>query len=115
MLAAVFIAVLMTTPVPKWAGRAMESTLGANHPAVACVREPEIKCTWEKFFRIHLLIGLKKALPTDSRLRATLDDMIEIYSNPYRQDQWNRRYEQADRYFKYGSRGPSRSYGSYRR
>lgn len=115
IIATVVVAFVLAAPVPKWAGKMMGSALGSNHPAVSCVHEPEIKCTWEKLFRIVVLVNLKKALPENSGMRSSVDNMIDLYSNPYRQNERNRRFEEAEAFFRTDARRSSRSYGGSRR
>lgn len=115
ILAAVSAAIFLAAPVPKWAGRTMQSAFGNSHPAVSCINEPEIKCTWEQFFRILLLVKLKDALPGDSGMRASLENVIDLYSNPYRQNQGSNRFQEVDSYFRSSARGMPRSSRGYRR
>ncbi len=90
---------LAAGPVMGRGPAVMERVLGPEHPAVVCFTRDDSSCNVGQFLLVWALTNVKHALPEDSEHQKSLDNLIEFYSNPERQAEWQRSFEEADRYF----------------
>ena len=104
LLVTIFVALFLTfalsSPLPAPALWAAEKVLGPDHPAMSCISASERRCKAGHILLVWALGNVKWALPEDSEHQRSLDDLIDFYSNPERQDEWMRQFKEMDEFFK---------------
>ncbi len=96
----IFITFALTSPLPAPVVFAAEKVLGPDHPAMSCISATEKRCKAGHVMLVLALGNAKWALPEDSEHQESLDNLIDFYSNPERQDEWMRQFKEMDEFFK---------------
>ncbi len=109
LLVTIFVALFLTfalsSPLPAPALWAAEKVLGPDHPAMSCISVGERRCKAGHILLVWALGNVKWALPKDSEHHRSLNDLIDFYSNPERQDEWKRQFKEMEEFFKDNTRG----------
>ncbi len=104
IIVGVFITLAISSPLPAPAVWVAEKALGPDHPAMSCISATERRCKAGHVMLVLALGNVKWALPEDSEHHRSLDDLIDFYSNPERQDEWMRQFKEMDEFFKDNTR-----------
>ena len=80
---------------------------------MSCLSHAERRCKAGQTLPVWALGNVKWALPEDSEHQRSLDDLIDFYSNPERQDEWRRQFKEMDEFFKDDTRRTYQSYQNY--
>ena len=94
----IFITLALSSPLPAPAVWVAEKTLGPDHPAMSCISATERRCKAGHVMLVLALGNAKWALPEDSEHQESLDNLIDFYSNPERQDEWMRQFKEMDEF-----------------
>ena len=117
LLVTIFVTLILTfaltSPLPAPALWAAEKVLGPDYPAMSCISAGERRCKAGHILLVWALGNVKRALPEDSEHQRSLDDLIDFYSNPERQDEWMRQFKEMDEFFKDDTRRTYRPYQNY--
>ncbi len=108
-----FITLALSSPLPAPAVWVAEKALGPDHPAMSCISATERRCKAGHVMLVWALGNAKWALPEDSEHHRSLDDLIDFYSNPYRQDEWMRQFKEMDEFLNDDTRRMYRPYQNY--
>ncbi len=117
LLVAIFVTLILTfaltSPLPAPALWAAEKVMGPDHPAMSCISASERRCKAGHILLVWALGNVKWALPEDSEHQRSLDDLIDFYSNPERQDEWMRQFKEMDEFLNDDTRRMYRPYPNY--